>query len=184
MIIAGITIFFLLFAGAAFMFGWNQSKRGLEGKLVRTKLPELANQEGSDRSKKITEHQKDQLMLKVQHLMDVDKIYRLPELNIESVAKFLNTNKSYISIVVNERTGANFRNYVNKYRVEDVALKLQDPYNHNLTFEALAKDVGFKSKSAFNSSFKKFAGYTPSQYMQAIKDELAQQAMLTISEVA
>jgi len=43
------------------------------------------------------------------------------------------------------------------------------PENDNLTLLAVAMDVGFNSKSSFNTLFKKYVGLTPSQYRDSLK---------------
>ena len=43
-------------------------------------------------------------------------------------------------------------------------------YEH-YTLLAIAEDCGFKSKSSFNSIFKRFTEMTPSQYKKSLKEE-------------
>jgi len=51
-----------------------------------------------------------------------------------------------------------------EYRIEEAKTILQDPSQSQLTIEDIADEVGYNSKSAFNRSFKKFTGLTPSEY--------------------
>ncbi|MEE8622193.1 MAG: helix-turn-helix domain-containing protein, partial [Syntrophobacteria bacterium] len=44
---------------------------------------------------------------------------------------------------------------------------LTDPANQDLTILAIAYDVGFNSKSAFNTAFRKYAEMTPSQFRES-----------------
>ncbi len=58
----------------------------------------------------------------------------------------------------------NFYEYVNNYRIEEFKRLLLEPKYENIKFLNIAFDVGFNSKSTFNTSFKKFTGKTPSEY--------------------
>jgi AraC-like DNA-binding protein len=54
---------------------------------------------------------------------------------------------------------------VNQYRVEEACKMFDDPTNKHITIEGIAQNVGFHSKSAFNSAFKKIMTVTPSEYL-------------------
>ena len=81
----------------------------------------------------------------------------------------MNTNKSYLSQVINEYFRKNFSTFVNEYRVKEASRLLLEKESENYTIEAIANSVGFKSKSAFNSAFKKFTGITPSYFVNSTK---------------
>jgi len=51
-------------------------------------------------------------------------------------------------------------------RVEEAKLYLTDTDFSNYTLVAIGLEAGFNSKSAFNNSFKKITGQTPSQFKQ------------------
>jgi len=51
-------------------------------------------------------------------------------------------------------------------RVEEAKTYLIDNEFANYTLVAIGLEAGFNSKSAFNSSFKKITGKTPSQFKQ------------------
>jgi AraC-like DNA-binding protein len=50
------------------------------------------------------------------------------------------------------------------YRIREAKILLKDPEHEQLTIEDLADEVGYNSKSAFNRSFKKHTGLTPSEF--------------------
>jgi AraC-like DNA-binding protein len=58
----------------------------------------------------------------------------------------------------------NFRDFINKYRIEESKFLLKNKSNGNKTILEIAYEVGFNSKSAFNAAFKKFTGLTPKEY--------------------
>lgn len=103
------------------------------------------------------------LMENIIHLFEKEKIY-LNNITIHDIAKRLNTNEKYISQTININLNKNFYNFVNSYRIEAAKKILMDKKYENYTIEALAKEVGFNSRSSFNVTFKKCTGLTPSEY--------------------
>jgi AraC-like DNA-binding protein len=93
-----------------------------------------------------------------------DKHYLDSNLSLEFVAVNLNLNKSYLSRLINQELGISFTDYVNELRIEEAKRYLSNPDFENYTLVAIGLEAGFNSKTAFNTSFKKFAGMTPSEY--------------------
>lgn len=50
------------------------------------------------------------------------------------------------------------------YRVEEAKIILKTDLGKKLTIEEVAERVGYNSKSAFNTAFKKFNSQTPSAF--------------------
>ena len=91
-------------------------------------------------------------------------IYKNPDLSLEMIAEELQTNTTYLSQVINEEFQQNFYQLINFHRVNLAKRLLDTPESKKFTIESLANKCGFKSKSSFNSSFKKITGKTPSEY--------------------
>lgn len=103
-------------------------------------------------------------------LIEEDKKYLDCNLTLNETAKILNTNTAYLSRIINEQSGMNFNNYINKYRIEEAKKLLDTGKQDSMTFEGIGKSCGFLSRSAFNQAFKKFTGLTPTEY-SSIKTE-------------
>jgi len=100
--------------------------------------------------------------------MEIDKLYENSKLSIHLLSEKLNIPRQYLSEVLNLHLNINFHDFINKYRVEAFAKKLEnDQYNH-FTLFGIANEVGFNSKSSFNATFKKNKGLTPSQYKNSL----------------
>jgi len=56
-----------------------------------------------------------------------------------------------------------------EFRIAEAKQKLLDPKESEKTILEIAYEVGFYSKSVFNTAFKKFTGITPSQFKQRQK---------------
>ncbi len=96
-------------------------------------------------------------------LMEEERIYLDPELRIDTVARMLNTNRTYISTIINEDFGKSFIVYVNEYRIREAQHRMLDP-DEERSIALIAEAVGFKSHSSFIDFFKRFSGMSPSQF--------------------
>lgn len=92
-----------------------------------------------------------------------EKIYLLPELNMDYLAKQLEIPKYQLTEVLNTEIGKSFFQFVNAYRVDAVKEMLAAP-ELKYSIEAIGYECGFSSKSAFYSVFKKITGMTPVSY--------------------
>ncbi len=101
------------------------------------------------------------------HLSE-NKVYLNPALTLAQLAEDLEITTNHLSQILNTKTTANFHDFVNGYRVEEVKTRIQsNRYNH-LTLLAIAFESGFQSKASFNRVFKKIQGCTPSEYHESI----------------
>ncbi|MFO7736642.1 MAG: two-component regulator propeller domain-containing protein [bacterium] len=110
-------------------------------------------------SKVVNEYKK-----RILEFMEKEKPYLDEELSIRKLADMLEIKPHHLSQVINSEFDKNFYTFVNRYRVDTVKRMLLDPENKHITILAVAYDCGFKSKSSFNTVFKRFTGMTPSQF--------------------
>ncbi len=101
------------------------------------------------------------------HYMTSQQPYLNKDFNLDVAAKALQTNKYYLSQIVNDQLQKNFPDFVNEYRISVVKEKLHNSELSKYTIFGIASESGFNSKSAFNSAFKKLVGMTPSQYLES-----------------
>ena len=59
--------------------------------------------------------------------MKTKKPYLNPELNIYQLSDNLNLKKHHLSQVINEKSGMNFFDFINTFRVEEIKRNLADP---------------------------------------------------------
>lgn len=106
---------------------------------------------------------------KLVKLMEKDKRYLESDLSSAKLAESLGISRKHLSQVINQQFNLNFKNFINKYRVEEAKKKLLDPKEQDFVLLKIALDAGFNSKSVFNEAFKKFTGMSPSEYRKKMK---------------
>jgi|SRR5579863_783235 len=101
-------------------------------------------------------------------LLDQKKSYLDPLLTLNKLARQLSISDKQLSQVINERTGNNFNDFINKYRIEEAQNLIKSNNHQQPNILTIAYEVGFNSKSTFNAAFKKFTNSTPSEYRQRL----------------
>ena len=104
------------------------------------------------------------LQSRLTHLMEHDAPYLDNELNLIKLAELLSLSPHQLSYVINNGFNENFFQYVNKYRVERAKELLTANKFDNFNILGIAFESGFNSKTAFNNTFKKLTGLTPSEF--------------------
>ncbi|HPS31657.1 MAG TPA: two-component regulator propeller domain-containing protein, partial [bacterium] len=101
-------------------------------------------------------------------LMEKEKLYKNPELTLPELAKRLNLSTNILSQVINGHCKLNFYTFVNIYRTEAVIEMMKDDFYKDRSILDIAYDAGFKSKTTFNTIFKKHTGITPSEFRKNV----------------
>lgn len=101
-------------------------------------------------------------------LMTEEKLFIDSNLTVNQVAQKMGIPRQHLSEVLNVHLKSNFQDYINKCRAEEFVAYLQNAKYKNYTIMGIANEVGFKSKSSFNTTFKKLYGVTPSAYKKTL----------------
>ena len=113
---------------------------------------------------------KDEVFLsKLRQLMETEKLYLNPDLNLSILAESLNMKPRQLSSKINQNCDQNFYDVINSYRVEAFKKRLQSAERDKLSLLGHAYECGFYSKSTFNHVFKKITQLTPSEYLRNLK---------------
>jgi len=103
-------------------------------------------------------------LLKLKKYMIEEKPFLNPALTIQDVAAALQIPVRDLSLLINHKLEQHFYDFVNTYRIENAMDILKDSTKSKLTILEILYDVGFNSKSSFNTAFKKHTGNTPTAY--------------------
>ncbi len=99
--------------------------------------------------------------------LEEEKPYINNNLKLQDIADYFGLPSHQLSQIINTELKRNFYDLINSYRTEEAKRKLIDTTKQHMTILAIAYEVGFNSKSAFNTAFKKYTEMTPSQYKKS-----------------
>jgi AraC-like DNA-binding protein len=100
--------------------------------------------------------------------MERSQAFRNPDLTIDEVAGAIGASAQIVSELVNRKTGANFRAWINAWRVLAACERLARDADASIL--DIAFESGFNSKSSFNAAFQEIAGKTPRDFRKAMGD--------------
>jgi AraC-like DNA-binding protein len=106
----------------------------------------------------------DKYISRLESLMEKNKIFTNPELKLAELSKEVGLPPHQVSKLINEKMGKSFTEYINELRVAEFIKRLKDHKYASYSIFGIALDVGFNSKSSFNTAFKKITGKSPSAY--------------------
>ncbi|UPZ13866.1 helix-turn-helix domain-containing protein [Flavobacterium humidisoli] len=137
--------------------------RGVNSKLVLTKdiLPEI------DEKPEAVTQQNDLINAQISTLkqyMIEKEPFLDPSLTIQELANQISIPVRDLSILINHHIDQHFFDFVNEYRIQKAMQILRDRSKSQLTILEILYEVGFNSKSSFNTSFKKYTNLTPTAY--------------------
>jgi AraC-like DNA-binding protein len=96
--------------------------------------------------------------------MNEKELFADDEMSLNKLAGILNITPHQLSEYINERFHKNFTAYINEFRIKKAKDLLLS--KNSLNILDIAFEVGFRSKSRFNSVFLKHTGETPSRFRQ------------------
>ncbi|MFK8060654.1 MAG: helix-turn-helix domain-containing protein [Polaribacter sp.] len=96
--------------------------------------------------------------------MSEEKPFLNPSLTIRGLALDLKISMRELSVLINQNLNQHFFDFVNEYRIEAAKSILKNPAKKEFTVLEILYEVGFNSKSSFNTAFKKHTGLTPTQF--------------------
>lgn len=98
------------------------------------------------------------------------EVYKVISFNLTDFAKILNIAPQKLSSILNNVYRSNFVDFINSYRINSIKKQMSDPFAmQHYTLEALARNAGFASRSAFYSCFKKQVGVSPTEYLKNLE---------------
>jgi len=127
--------------------------------------PEVMSSKGKA-DKSSIDDEKSAIAQRLKKLMEEDKLYIQPDLNLQELAQHLKVNAVQLSSTINQVFNQNFNDYVNSLRIEEFIRRYQEDTHNRYTLLSIAFDSGFNSKATFNRAFKKIKGSSPKEYLE------------------
>ncbi|MBN2635088.1 MAG: helix-turn-helix domain-containing protein [Prolixibacteraceae bacterium] len=103
---------------------------------------------------------------KLMDFIETEKPYLDAQLSLGSLAENLQLHPNKLSWLINEKTGMNFNEFINQFRLSHFKKIALDIKKSHLTILGLAFESGFNSKTVFNAYFKKAEGTTPGNWLK------------------
>ncbi|MCQ2146161.1 MAG: helix-turn-helix domain-containing protein [Bacteroidales bacterium] len=124
-----------------------QTEEDLQGLASEQGLPQLS------------EADENSLRHKFENYIIASQKFLTPGLTMGDIAKALDTNRTYISQLVNQTYGMTFPEFLNNLRIDYAEQYIL--HNREASQQEIAHACGFPSASSFNVTFKKITGVTP-----------------------
>lgn len=112
----------------------------------------------------LDEAEKNVILNDIVSQMENEKYFVKSTASLSGLAKSVNESPHHVSQVINEQLGQSFFELLATYRVREAQGILKTDIGKKLTIEEVAEQVGYNSKSAFNTAFKKITSQTPSTF--------------------
>ncbi len=107
------------------------------------------------------------LYIRAENIVTTQKLFLNSSLTLDDLAKEMSSNRSSLSACINKKTGGNFNQWINGFRIQ-YAKELILTSN---SLKTLSEVAGFGSYNTFSSCFKEYTGYTPKKYLRICKSD-------------
>jgi AraC-like DNA-binding protein len=124
--------------------------------------PALLNEQQKYKTSSLTAEQSQYTLLKLKAIMEKEKPFLQSNFSLPDLAQRLSISVHMLSQIINEGMGKTFFELLAEYRVEEAKRLLKE--RANVKVEEIAEQVGYNSKSSFNTVFKKLTGKTPGEF--------------------
>lgn len=114
-----------------------------------------------------------EIIEKLENHMKVNETFMDSSLSVYDLAKQINVPSRDLSIAINHVLNKHFFDFVNEYRIKKAMEIFKNTNDDKLTVLEVLYEVGFNSKSSFNTAFKKFTGTTPSEFKRKASSSAA-----------
>jgi AraC-like DNA-binding protein len=111
-----------------------------------------------------SEAENNELVKRVNQYMKKEEPFLDASLTLHTLAQETGISSRELSILINHHLDKHFFDFVNEYRIEKAMELLTNPERKEYTVLEILYEVGFNSKSSFNTAFKKYTGLTPTEY--------------------
>lgn len=105
----------------------------------------------------------DRLAAAFESLMLDPAVYTDNLISKDKIARLLDTNRTYVSRLVNEIYHMSFPQFINSLRIKEAVRRLSDP-DCDTPLKALADELGYNSMTTFYNKFNEATGLTPAAF--------------------
>ncbi len=125
------------------------------------KQPSLAEHQ-KYKSSSLSPTDQSEILKRLKERMATKKPFLQTNFSLPDLAAQLKISTHQLSQAINDGLGKSFFEMTAEYRIEEAKRLLKEKMN--IKVEEIAEQVGYNSKSSFNTAFKKIVGITPSEW--------------------
>lgn len=165
----------LMIATAVLWFLWHRYHRNtkvllterndIEEALIEVEPAQQKQETPKYQRVKLDERECAEIVARMKKYIETEKVYTNPELKMSDLAETLHLSSSKLSQIFSLYLKENYYEFINRYRLDEFKLLLDQGAYKKYTITALSERCGFK-KSSFYSTFRKVEGMTPAEYLK------------------
>ncbi|MEL7532612.1 MAG: AraC family transcriptional regulator [Bacteroidota bacterium] len=110
----------------------------------------------------------EELHQRLDRIMQEQALYLNARLTLSALAQATDITENQLSQLLNQILNTNFYQFVNQYRLDAFAQKVNDPAHRHLKIIAIAEASGFNSKANFYKAFKAKYQMTPTEFRKGL----------------
>ena len=115
----------------------------------------------------LNEELRNRLLNSITTILEDVSVISNSNFNLSMLAEKAGSNTKYVSSIINDVYGKNFKTVLNEYRIREACRRLTDKDHYgNMTIQAIYEELGYNSAASFIQAFKKVNGMTPSVYQK------------------
>jgi len=123
------------------------------------RIPDPAPMKEADIHQSLSLADEDTLRIKFEDLIVSEQLFLKQGIRLADIAAMLDTNRTYVSRLVNNTYNMSFSDYINTLRIDYAEQYLL--HHRDAKQSDIAAACGFPNAPAFNNVFKKITGVTP-----------------------
>lgn len=135
---------------------------------LHKKIKEISEHSNKSSGQQLNEEKATILYEQICELMEEKRLYTDNNLTRERLAEILNTNRTYLSQIINKKAGISYSQFINNYRIKEAIRILSKAETNDYPLKSLYNDLGFSSITTFYKLFQDTVGMTPSTYRKTI----------------
>jgi AraC-like DNA-binding protein len=137
---------------------------GIKGYL-KASAPSVFKNTPSKKTSSINEQLGKEVTDRLKKVMEEEKLWLDPGLNLSLLMKHTGIPTKTISAVLNQQMNKSFSEFINEYRIDAIKARLLSSDDKTLTIAGIAYECGFNSQPTFQRAFKSILGESPSEFL-------------------
>lgn len=148
----------------------------MDGEVFEGNVPMADEADGIDKSEssqkeyrnQIDPERAERLQNAIASAIEDEKNTLSTDFTLQTLADIVGDTPKNVSQIINQYFGKNFNALVNERRVKAFIARMDDSRYANYTIDAIAEELGFKSRSTFSKVFTSITGMSPTTYRRML----------------